>query len=171
MPEPTDTTETIDEPTIIRAGETDSFDRGGFGVDWKIDGTETGDRFAIVHHPIAPRTLASPLHRHRNEDEYSYVLAGTMGALLGDEVVEAEAGSWVFKPRGQWHAFWNAGDSPCHLIEVISPAGFEDYFRDVAEVGDDIEQLQQLNEKYSLEMDFESVPDLCERFELTFDGK
>lgn len=156
------------EPTVILPGASDSFDFGGLGVDWKVDGPHTGERFAVVHHPIAPRALAAPLHYHHNEDEYSYVLEGTLGALLGDEVVTARPGTWVFKPRGQWHTFWNAGEAPCHIIEVISPAGFEDYFREVAEAWGDVERFAEINEKYSLDMDFESVPDLCERFGLTF---
>ena len=121
-----------------------------------------------MHHPIAPRALAAPLHYHHNEDEYSYVLEGTLGALLGDDVVEAGPGTWVFKPRGQWHTFWNAGDTPCHIIEVISPAGFENYFWELAQEAGDMERFAQINEKYALDMDFESVPALCERFGLTF---
>jgi hypothetical protein len=37
-----------------------------------------------------------------------------------------------FKPRHQWHTFWNAGDTPCEIIEVIAPSGFENYFREGA---------------------------------------
>jgi mannose-6-phosphate isomerase-like protein (cupin superfamily) len=145
-----------------------SFDFGGFGVRWKIDGVDTGERFAIVHHPIAPRALAAPLHLHHNEDEYSYVLTGTLGAMLGDDVVTAEAGSWILKPRRQWHTFWNAGDTPCEIIEVISPAGFENYFREVAAAWGDLTSFDRINHKYSLQMRFESVPELCQRFGLTF---
>lgn len=156
------------KPTVIRPDQGDSFDFGGLGVHWKIEGPDTGDRFAVVHHPIAPRALAAPLHRHHNEDEYSYVLEGTLGALLGDEVLEAKPGTWVLKPREQWHTFWNAGDTPCHIIEVISPAGFAAYFREVAAAWGDVEAFVRINKKYSLDMDFESVPGLCERFGLTF---
>ena len=139
-----------------------------FGVQWKLDGILTDRRFSVVHHPITPRALAAPLHRHQNEDEYSYVITGAMGALLGDNTVTAGPGSWVVKPRHQWHTFWNAGDSPCLIIEVISPAGFENYFREVASAWGDVEQFARLNDKYSLSMDFESVPRLCQRFGLTF---
>lgn len=158
----------MSEPKVILPGTEEPFDFGGLGVDWKIDGSDSGSRFSVVHHPIAPRALAAPLHYHHKEDEYSFVLEGTLGALLGDEVVTAGPGSWVFKPRGQWHTFWNAGDTPCHIIEVISPAGFEDYFREVAAAWGDLEAFARINEKYSLEMDFESVPELCRRFRLTF---
>lgn len=156
------------KPTVIQHGEGGSFDFGGLGVDWKINGRDTSGHFAVVHHPIAPRSLAAPLHYHHNEDEYSYVLEGRLGALLGDEVVEAKSGTWVFKPRKQWHTFWNAGDTPCHIIELIAPAGFEDFFRELADVWGDMEAMGRIGEKYALEMDFESVPGLCERFGLTF---
>jgi mannose-6-phosphate isomerase-like protein (cupin superfamily) len=144
------------------------FDFGGFEVVWKVDSGETGQRFAIVHHPMAPRALAAPLHRHQNEDEFSYVLYGSLGALLGDDVLVAPPGTWVQKPRQQWHTFWNAGDTPCEIIEIISPAGFENYFREVAESWGDRSRFAAINAKYALEMRFDSVPDLCRRFGLTF---
>lgn len=161
--------EAIMIPTrAIAADQGEFFDFGGLGVRWKIDGTEAGNRFAVVHHPLAPRALAAPLHYHHNEDEYSYVLYGRFGGLLGDRVVTAEAGTWVFKPRGQWHTFWNAGNQPCEIIEVISPAGFENYFREVAAAWGDLQRFAELNQKYNLEMDFDSVSWLCERFDLSF---
>jgi mannose-6-phosphate isomerase-like protein (cupin superfamily) len=60
---------------------------GSIGVRFMIDGAEAGDRFSLVEHPMSPRALAAPLHRHTREDEYSFVLEGRMGALLGDEVL------------------------------------------------------------------------------------
>lgn len=155
------------EPVMISPGG-ESFDFGGLGVTWKIDGPASCGRFAVAHHPLAPHALAAPLHCHHNEDEYSYVITGTLGAILGDDVVTAEAGSWVIKPRKQWHTFWNAGDTPCEIIEIISPAGFENYFREVAAAWGDVERFWQINAKSFHEMDFDSVPGLCGRFGLTF---
>ena len=151
----------------IAAPEGDKFSLGGFGIHWKIDGGATDRRFSVVHHPLAPRALAAPLNRHHREDEYSFVLNGTLGALLGDDVVRAERGTWVFKPRDQWHTFWNAGDEPCEIIEVISPAGFEDYFRELATIWPDRTKSSELLRKYELDMDFDSVSKLCARFGLT----
>ncbi len=65
---------------------------GSIGVRFMIDSAEAGDRFSLVEHPMSARALAAPLHRHHNEDEYSFVLEGRMGALLGDEHVEAGPG-------------------------------------------------------------------------------
>ena len=139
---------------------------GGFGINWKIEGEQVGGRFSVVHHPLAPRALAAPLHRHHREDEYSFVLKGKLGALLGDDVVEAGPGAWVFKPRNQWHTFWNAGDEPCEIIELISPAGFEHYFRELAAIWPDRSKAGPLLAKYELDMQPESVLQLCARFGL-----
>ena len=153
-------------PIAIPHDGGEEYDRSGFGILWKIDGHQTAGRFSIVHHPMAPHVLAAPLHRHHREDEYSYVLTGTLGAMLGEEVVTAETGTWVFKPRNQWHTFWNAGDTPCEIIEVISPAGFEDFFRELKLVWPDMGKFAALAEKFELDIDPGSVPGLCSRFGL-----
>jgi mannose-6-phosphate isomerase-like protein (cupin superfamily) len=108
------------KPTTVTSEGKEFFDFGGLGIRWKIGGPATQGRFSVVHHPIAPYALAAPLHYYHNGDEYSYVLRGTLGALLGDDVVTAGLGTWVFKPRQQWHTFGNPGDEPCEIIEVIS---------------------------------------------------
>ncbi len=143
---------------------------GSIGVRFMINGEDAGGDFSLVEHPLSPRALAAPLHRHTREDEYSFVLEGRMGGLLGDEVVEAGPGDLVFKPRNEWHTFWNAGDEPCRILEIIAPAGFEHFFEELVEMGGvvqaDPEDLVALNDRYGLEMQPESVPGLLERFGL-----
>jgi mannose-6-phosphate isomerase-like protein (cupin superfamily) len=107
-------------------------DVAGLGVRFMIYSEESGGGFALVEHPIPPRALAGPVHRHTREDEYSFVLEGRMGALLGDDVIYAEPGDLAFKPGNQWHTFWNAGDTPCRILEIISPGGFEHFFEEAA---------------------------------------
>jgi hypothetical protein len=65
-----------------------------------VGGEDSGGGFAMVEHLMPPRALAAPLHRHALEDEYSYVLEGKVGALLGDEEVFGEVGDLIFKPGG-----------------------------------------------------------------------
>ena len=145
-------------------------DLGSVGVRFMIHGEESGGGFSLVEHPIPPRALCAPLHKHSREDEYSFVLEGRMGALLGDDVCEARPGDLVFKPRNQWHTFWNAGDEPCRILEIISPSGFERFFQELSDLGGavaaDPQALGQLSERYGLEMRPESVPDLLQRFGL-----
>jgi len=143
---------------------------GSIGVRFMIDGEQTAEGFSLVEHPMSARALAAPLHRHTREDEYSYVLQGRMGALLGEEVLEAGPGELVFKPRNQWHTFWNAGDEPCRILEIIAPAGFERFFAELSALGGAVEaqpdDLRELSERYALEMDPSSIPGLLERFGL-----
>ena len=155
---------------VIGPGEGDEGFLGSIGARFLIDGSEAGERFSLVEHPMSPRALAAPLHLHTREDEYSFVLEGRMGALLGDDVVHVEAGDLAFKPRNQWHTFWNAGDEPCRILEIISPAGFEHFFRELAGMGGVLEAgeeaVAELSERYGLEMKPETVPGLLERFGL-----
>jgi len=148
---------------------------GSIGVRFMIDGAEAGDRVSLVEHPMSARALAAPLHRHTREDEYSYVLEGRMGALLGDEVLVAGPGDLVFKPRNQWHTFWSAGDEPTRILEIISPAGFERFFDELVDLGGvtqaEPQTLADLCARYELEMDPESVPGLVERFDVRFPGE
>jgi mannose-6-phosphate isomerase-like protein (cupin superfamily) len=147
---------------------------GSIGARFIIDGLDAGRRFSLVEHPMGPRALAAPLHRHHREDEYSFVLEGRMGALLGDDVVEAGPGDLVFKPRNQWHTFWNAGDEPCRILEIISPAGFEQFFGELIDLGGaggaGPENLAELCARYEVDMRPETVPDLIQRFGVRFPG-
>src|SRR5450756_736678 len=68
---------------------------GSIGVRFMLDGDLSDGGFSLVEHPMSARALAAPMHRHTREDEYSYVLEGRMGALLGDDVLEAGPGDLV----------------------------------------------------------------------------
>ena len=108
------------------------------------------------------------MHTHEHEDEYSYVLSGRLGALVGDEEIEAGPGELVAKPRGVPHAFWNAGDEPVRLLELISPGGFDQYFADLAPIlnapGEpDFAALGAIQARYELTMDMDSIAPLVER--------
>jgi mannose-6-phosphate isomerase-like protein (cupin superfamily) len=167
--------QTSPAPKIIGPHDGKAGSLGSIGVRFMLDAPEADGRFSLVEHPMPPRALAAPLHKHTREDEYSFVIEGRMGALLGDHEVYAEAGDFVHKPRDQWHTFWNAGDEPCRILEIISPGGFEQYFAELVEIlaaagaaAPDPEVLGELWARYGIEMQPESIPVLCERFGLTF---
>jgi glyoxylate utilization-related uncharacterized protein len=114
------------------------------------------------------------MHRHSREDEYSYVLTGRVGASLGGEVVYGEPGDLIFKPRGQWHTFWNAGDEPARILEILSPAGFEKFFEKVTGLAERGElnpgTMAVLAAEYGTELEFESLPELISTHGLVFPG-
>ncbi len=157
-------------PRVIGPRDGPVVDLGSLGVRFMVWAEESGGGFSLVEHLIPPRTLAAPLHRHSTEDEYSYVLEGRLGALLGEDVVFASAGDLVFKPRQRWHTFWNAGDGPCRILEIISPGGFEHLF---AEMGEDPDAMtgdatETVDARYDLDVDYESIPRLCAEHGLVF---
>src|SRR3954469_24740505 len=126
----------MDVPTIVvKPAEGRSVWLGGMGVVFKVSGADTGGAFAVVEHPIEPGRLVLP-HVHLHEDEYSYVLEGTIGARVRDREVVAGAGTSRIKPRWLMLSFWNAGPGPARLLEIIARAGFESYFAELAEAGD-----------------------------------
>lgn len=143
----------------------------GIGVIFKIDGADAGGALSIVEHPFAVGALVPP-HVHTREDEFSIVLEGEIGFRSEDDEVVLGPGGYIVKPRGQVHAMWNAGQVPARMIEVISPSGFDDFFRELAdgvEAGtmDDV-AMDELSDRYGLpsaEPDW--LADVIDRFGLT----
>lgn len=144
---------------------------GGVSVRLLVPAAATEGRFAVVEHRLRPRELAAPLHAHTREDELSVVTDGQVGFVLGEQVVTGGPGDLVRKPRDQWHTFYNAGESEARLLEVLTPAGFEDYFLELAGMfpadgPPDLEGMAEACDRYGLRMDFASLPDLVARFDL-----
>jgi mannose-6-phosphate isomerase-like protein (cupin superfamily) len=155
---------------VLRSGEGDVLGAMEAVQDrFMIEGNASAG-FSLLQHLMPPRALAAPLHRHSREDEYSFVLEGRVGALLGGEEIFAEAGDLIFKPRGQWHTFWNAGDGPSRILEIIAPGGFEQAFREMHALGDDLdpEKMAEIAARYGCETDFERTPEVMERHGLNF---
>lgn len=135
-----------------------------------IDADASGGGFALVEHLMPPHSLAAPLHRHSREDEYSFVLEGRVGAHFEGEEVFASVGDLVFKPRGEWHTFWNAGAVPARILEIISPGGFEQAFREMHAIGEALDPatIAAIAARYGVDVDFEQTGPIIERHGLTF---
>ena len=157
---------------VVQPGEGAAGDLGdGIGVVFKLDGTDTGGAISVVEHPFAVGALVPP-HIHTREDEFSIVIEGEIGFRSGDQEVVLGPGGYIVKPRNEVHAMWNAGTVPARMIEIIAPAGFEEFFRsitDLTEHGEpSMEQVGELAEQYGLPFaEPEWLPDIIERYGLT----
>jgi quercetin dioxygenase-like cupin family protein len=118
---------------LLRPEQAESVSIGGVDVIFRISGRETNDAYAVLEFCLEPGRLIPP-HAHRREHEVSYVLEGEIGVRIEDEEITAKQGCLVVKPPQVAHAWWNAAASPARVLEVISPAGFEGYFAELAEI-------------------------------------
>jgi mannose-6-phosphate isomerase-like protein (cupin superfamily) len=157
--------------TIVQPGEGRSGHLGSIGVDFKFWGADTGGTLSVVEHPFPVGALVPP-HLHTLEDEYSIVTEGEIGFRSGDREVVLGAGGYITKPRGEMHTMWNAGKVPARMIEIIQPAGFEDFFAAMSDMltsgPPEPEKLLALGERYGLE--FGAPPwlaDVIKRYDLT----
>lgn len=158
-------TQTTNNVRTVGPRDGDTSRLGGCENRFIIDGINTSNRFALVEQTLDVGALAAPVHLHHDEDEFSYVVSGTMGVLLGDEQIQATAGTVVFKPRGQWHTFWNPGDEPLVILELISSAGLEGLFRSFGELEGDPEPqlLAQMAARYGCDIDFDQTMQLASK--------
>jgi mannose-6-phosphate isomerase-like protein (cupin superfamily) len=157
--------------TVVRPGEGRSAMLGAIGVDFKLWGRDTDGALSVVEHPFPVGALVAP-HLHTREDEFSIVTEGEIGFRSGDREVVLGAGGYITKPRGELHAMWNAGAVPARMIEIISPAGFENFFHELSEMiaagAPDYAELAALSESYGLEFgEPDWLPGVISRYGLT----
>ena len=157
--------------TIVQPGEGRSGTLGSIGVDFKFWGADTGGTLSVVEHPFPVGALVPP-HLHTREDEYSIVTEGEIGFRSGDREVVLGAGGYITKPRGEMHTMWNAGKVPARMIEIIQPAGFEDFFAAMSDMltsgPPEPEKLLALAERHGLEFGAPTwLDDVIKRYDLT----
>jgi len=157
--------------TVLQPGQGDERSLGTIGVVFKLDSKDTGGALSVVEHPFPIGSIVPP-HLHTKEDEFSIVTYGEIGFRSGDREVVLGAGGYITKPRGEVHTMWNAGQTPARMIEIISPGGFEGFFRELAELISDgpppFDDLLRIAGRYGLQFaQPEWLPDIIARYNLT----
>lgn len=159
-------------PLTVRApGDGREAPLGGIGVAFKLFGRDTGGQLSIVEHPFPVGAMVPP-HIHTREDEFSIVTAGEIGFRSDDREVVLGAGGYITKPRGEVHSMWNAGEEPARMIEIITPAGLEQYFWELADLlsagPPDPDAVAEIASRYGLSHPRpEWLPDVVARYGLT----
>jgi mannose-6-phosphate isomerase-like protein (cupin superfamily) len=110
----------VDEPIALGPGE-------GGGV--KADRPE----LALLEITFEPGSGVDP-HFHKAHSDSFYVLEGEVEFHVGDEVVEATAGSYVLAPPSVVHWFRNVGNRPVRMLNLHTPGGFVLYRRELREL-------------------------------------
>ncbi len=156
----------LSKATVVYPGEGKAISFAGTGTIFKMYG-DTTHAYSVVEHPVDPHVLILP-HVHTHEDQMSFVIEGEVGMKIGEEVFQATPGTYLFKPRGIPHTFWNPTDRPARIMEITSPSDFERYFDEFGDLytqsGGDVKQLQQLAQRYGLRYLIEWVPELSAKY-------
>jgi len=137
---------------------------GGYDVTVRVSATDTNGAYTVVEYRLEPGRLVPP-HTHTREREVSCVLDGEIGLRIGADELTATQGCLVVKPPEIPHTFWTAGPHPARVLEIISPAGFESYFRELADLDasgrpPEAHPVADLRERYGLTANPEWIPEL-----------
>jgi len=112
---------------VLLPGMTPLDHKGGMDIRVWMRTSMTNGLFSSVETAVAPKIMGPPPHHHLELDEIMYVVAGTASVLVGNDVVEVQAGGWHLRPRLITHTFWNASDKPLHFIDMYFNQPFEEY--------------------------------------------
>jgi mannose-6-phosphate isomerase-like protein (cupin superfamily) len=118
--------------TVHPPGEGERLGVGGSSVTVKATGEDTGGTLYLGEVLVEPGFPGPPPHVHDKLHDMFYVLEGTLTVQLGEETREIGAGSFVCVPPGTVHTFSNPGSEPVRLLNLNTPAGWENYMRDLA---------------------------------------
>jgi mannose-6-phosphate isomerase-like protein (cupin superfamily) len=119
------------KPFVLKKGEGQSVWSLGGRFTVKVAGADADGRFSLVE-TLAFRSTEPPLHIHHNEDEAWYIVDGQMTFYVGEAVLRANAGSFVFAPSGIAHTF-TVDVEPTRVLVFASPAGFERFALELGE--------------------------------------
>jgi quercetin dioxygenase-like cupin family protein len=151
-------------PRLVAPGEGTTVRLFGVRFDYKVESADSGGSLAVLEVEIPAKTLVKP-HNHTREDEFSLILAGTVGVRVGDRVLQADAGASLVKPRGTPHAMWNADSTPARVVEILSPGGLERYFQELPPIlahedGAGPKEYYELAERYGITIQDDWIEEL-----------
>ena len=143
--------------TVYRPGEGERIG-GPSAVTIKATGDETAGSFYLGETEVAPGFPGPPPHVHDRLHDMFYVLEGTLTMRIGDDTTELPAGSFACIPPGVVHAFSNPSNAVVRFLNFNTPAGFENYMRELgaalAEGTPTQEEIGAIADNY----DFRAVP-------------
>jgi len=128
-----------DDGGLVRLpGEGQTLGAGSNVITYKLAGAETRGAFSVLERVVPPHFQSPPQpHSNTREDWAAYVLDGALVFQLENREVSAPAGSLVFVPRGVFFRWWNPDAEPAKCLVIYAPAGFEEFFSEVAEATKD----------------------------------
>lgn len=97
-----------------------------------LSSEESAGEVTIYEFALPPHSAGSPPHTHTLEDEYFYVLSGTVDVLSNGKVVRLNPGDFAALNRGHTHMFWNGSDEPNEFLMMTTGSSFEAFMQSVS---------------------------------------
>jgi mannose-6-phosphate isomerase-like protein (cupin superfamily) len=120
------------EPVVLKQGEGERLAMGPASLVIKATGDDTAGTFYLGEVEFPPGFQGPPPHVHEELHDMFLVIEGTLTIRLGHEEQEIEPGTFVCVPPGVVHTFSNRGIAPVRLLNFNTPAGWENYMRELA---------------------------------------
>lgn len=111
----------------------ETLEPGPRGVNMRVlvKSSQTNYQFSCVELVMSPKKMGPAPHVPTHLDEISYVVEGTLGVLVGEEVKEINAGGFSLRPHGIIHSFWNPSEQPLRFFEIYCNQNFDEYLEDL----------------------------------------
>ncbi len=146
---PADGGRPVSDVVIRGPGEGESLEIGPSALLLKAEVGDGDGTFYLGELTLGPGFPGPVPHFHERHLDSFFVLEGTLTMQLGDEVVEAPAGSYAVAPPGTVHTFSNPGDGTVRALNIMGPAGFERYLKEAAATGSrDPAELAKITARY-----------------------
>jgi mannose-6-phosphate isomerase-like protein (cupin superfamily) len=143
--------------SVLPPGEGHAVLLRGNRVTFKLTGASTRGAYSLTEWVMPGIDAGPPLHIHTDTEEAFYVAEGEVTVQMGRQRIQAPAGSFVFVPRGVVHTVMKAATEPARMLVLLSPAGFEKYWEEMAALAGgrrppDSQAVTALARKYHLEL-------------------
>jgi quercetin dioxygenase-like cupin family protein len=146
---PEDGGRSVSDAVIRGPGEGDTLTVGPNMLIFKAEVGDGDGTFSMSELTLAPGFPGPIPHTHERHLDSFYVLDGTLTVRLGDDEVEATAGSYAIAPPGNVHTFSNPGEGTVRALNIMAPGGFEQYLKEAAAAGTtDPEELAKIASRY-----------------------
>lgn len=121
----------------------------------KTDGAHVAMAYSAMEEEFWGDT--TPLHSHTDAEEAFYVLSGRLEVWVEGQAATAAVGAFIVVPRGAVHGLRGLSSEPVRMLTLVSPPGFEQFFTEVAEQGEEQllaepDRLLALARKYGTEI-------------------
>jgi mannose-6-phosphate isomerase-like protein (cupin superfamily) len=146
----------VAEFIVLAPGEGKTVTVLGDTYTYKARAADTAGHYGLVELIAPAGSPGPPPHIHEGEEEALYVVDGELRVQVGQQTMQVLAGAFILVPRGTTHTFSNPSSKPAKVLVLVSPAGFESAFEEMAQVAPradqppDMEKLLAIARKYNL---------------------